>query len=58
MNFEVNGRPYFLTFDTNEAEWCLFTPTGEGIESMEIYNDGALLTGPVLLAPKGPQMAN
>jgi hypothetical protein len=51
MNFEVNGIPYFLTFDTSEAQWCLLTPSRAGIESVEIHNDGTLLTGPVLLTP-------
>ena len=44
MNFEVNGIPYFLTFDTNEAQWCLLTPSRSGVESVEIHNDGARLT--------------
>jgi hypothetical protein len=49
MNFEVNGIPYFLTFDTSEAQWFLLTPSSDGIESMEIHNDGTLLTGPSML---------
>ncbi len=51
MNFEVNGIPYFLTFDTSEAQWCLLTPSRGGVESVEIHNDGTLLTGPLLLSP-------
>ena len=51
MNFEVNGIPYFLTFDTNEAQWFLLTPSRDGVESVEIHNDGTLLTGPVSIAP-------
>jgi hypothetical protein len=47
MNFEVNGIPYFLTFDSSEAQWCLLTPSRAGVESMEIHNDGTLLTGPI-----------
>ena len=42
MNFEVNGIPYFLTFDADAAEWCLLTPSRDGVEAMEIYDDGAL----------------
>ena len=42
MNFEVNGIPYFLTFDADAAQWCLLTPSHDGIASMEIYNDGPL----------------
>lgn len=48
MNFEVNGIPYFLTFDTSEAQWFLLTPSRTGIESVDIYDDGTLLTGPVM----------
>ncbi len=44
MNFEVNGISYFLTFDSNEAQWCLLTPSRDGIESVEIHDDGAPLT--------------
>jgi hypothetical protein len=51
MNFEVNGIPYFLTFDTGEAQWFLLTPSHAGIESVEIHHDGTLLTGPTILLP-------
>lgn len=44
MNFEVNGIPYFLTFDASEAQWCLLTPSRNGVEAMEIYDDGPLAT--------------
>jgi hypothetical protein len=47
MNFEVNGISYFLTFDTSEAQWCLLTPSRSGIESVDIYDDGTLLTASV-----------
>jgi hypothetical protein len=52
MNFEVNGIPYFLTFDANEAQWYLLTPSANGVESVEIHNDGTLLTGPVVHSPQ------
>lgn len=48
MNFEVNGVSYFLTFDTDKAQWFLFTPSSNGIESMKIHNDD--MTAPVPLA--------
>ena len=50
MNFEVNGIPYFLTFDTNEEQWFLLTPSNTGVESVEIHNDGTLVTAPILLS--------
>ena len=46
MDFEVNGIPYFLTFDTSEAQWFLLTPSRAGVESVEIHNDGTLMTSP------------
>jgi hypothetical protein len=51
MDFEVNGIPYFLTFDTSEAQWFLLTPCSTGVESVEIHNDGTLMTSPILLSP-------
>jgi hypothetical protein len=51
MNFEVNGIPYFLTFDTNAEQWYLLTTSRTGIESVEIHNDGTLMTAPILLSP-------
>jgi hypothetical protein len=48
MNFEVNGIPYFLTFDAGAAQWFLLTPSGDGVETVEIHNDGTLLTAPVV----------
>ena len=51
MNFEVNGISYFLTFDTHEEQWCLLTPSHNGIDSVEIHNDGTLLTAPVPHSP-------
>jgi hypothetical protein len=47
MNFEVNGISYFLTLDTNEAQWCLLTPSRGGIDSVEIHDDGAPLMAAV-----------
>ena len=53
MNFEVNGIPYFLTFDSSEAQWCLLTPSRSGIESVEIHDDGTLLAAKVPHSPHG-----
>ena len=51
MNFQVNGIPYFLTFDTKEAQWFLLTPSSDGIDSVEIHDDGTLLTARVPHSP-------
>ena len=53
MNFEVNGIPYFLTFDSREEQWCLLTPARGGVEFVEIHNDGALVTAPLQLSMPG-----
>jgi hypothetical protein len=45
MNFEVNGIPYMLTYDAGEEQWQLLTASGNGIEAVEIYDDGAPLGG-------------
>ena len=42
MNFEVNGIPYFLTFDDQQAQWFLLTPSDEGLASVEIHGDEPL----------------
>jgi hypothetical protein len=51
MNFQVNGIPYFLTFDTGASQWFLLTPSADGIESVEIHSDGTLMTGPASHSP-------
>jgi hypothetical protein len=51
MNFQVNGIPYFLTFDSGVAQWFLLTPSATGIESVEIHSDGTLMTGPASHSP-------
>jgi hypothetical protein len=51
MNFEVNGIPYLLTFDRQQEQWFLLTPSSGGVDSVEIHNDGKLLTN--ILASHG-----
>jgi len=51
MNFQVNGIPYFLTFDTGASQWFLLPPSADGIESVEINSDGTLMTGPASHSP-------
>ncbi len=41
MNFEVNGRQYFLNFNPSEGEWSLLTPTFNGVQEIEVENDRA-----------------
>jgi hypothetical protein len=58
MNFEVNGIPYLLTFDAQAAQWCLLTPSREGIEALEIHDDGGLLTTAVPAPGGGRRTVN
>jgi hypothetical protein len=59
MNFEVNGIPYLLTFDPREAQWCLLTSSGNGIEALEIHDDdGGVLSAAVPVPGGGLQHTN
>ncbi len=40
MQFEVNGRSYFLAFVEDERRWYLFSPgSGEGLQRIPVYVD-------------------
>ncbi len=41
MQFEVNGRNYFLHFSDEEKQWVLFRPVGDDVEQLEIEDDTA-----------------
>ena len=55
MQFEVNGKQYFLGFVTEEGRWFLFTPTPRGIRKMQVVDDSAPFMGPVLPADESEQ---
>jgi|GraSoiStandDraft_30_1057271.scaffolds.fasta_scaffold2449692_2 hypothetical protein len=42
MQFEVNGRQYFLNFIPSEGRWFLFTPSAQGFRRVPIVEDDAL----------------
>ena len=49
MQFEVNGRQYFLSFTAAEGEWLLLTPTAKGFRRLAIVQDDAVpFSGSVL----------
>ena len=42
MQFQVNGREYFLAFVEDERRWYLFSPSGtEGLQRIPVYVDAA-----------------
>ncbi len=42
MQFEVNGRQYFLNFSSSEGQWFLFTPEARGFRRVPIVDDDAM----------------
>ncbi len=47
MNFEVNGKSYFLTVLEESGDLALFEPVRGGVERVRIAND----TGPMVVVP-------
>jgi len=41
MHFDVNGTIYFLNFNPSEERWMLLTPSADGVESVQVFDDGA-----------------
>ncbi len=41
MQFQVNGKDYFLAFVESERRWYLFAPTPQGVERIPVYHDAA-----------------
>jgi hypothetical protein len=39
MQFQVNGKDYFLAFVEDEARWYIFAPTAQAIERIPVYVD-------------------
>ena len=39
MQFQVNGKEYFLAFVEDERRWYLFEPTASAIERIPVYVD-------------------
>jgi len=43
MQFEINGKQYFLSFVEQQGRWLLFTPARDGFESIPVIDDDAVL---------------
>jgi hypothetical protein len=42
MQFQVNGREYFLAFVEDERRWYLFSPSNtQGLQRIPVYVDAA-----------------
>jgi hypothetical protein len=39
LQFEINGRDYFLNFSDDELRWYVFAPTATGLNRIPVYVD-------------------
>jgi hypothetical protein len=39
LQFEVNGKQYFLAFVEDERRWYVFSPTPQGMHRIPVYVD-------------------
>ena len=39
LQFEVNGKQYFLAFVEEERRWYIFSPSQQGIQRWPVYVD-------------------
>jgi hypothetical protein len=42
MQFQVNGKDYFLAFVEDEGRWYIFAPTAQAIERIPVYVDAGI----------------
>jgi hypothetical protein len=42
MQFQVNGKDYFLAFVEDESRWYIFAPTAQAIERIPVYVDAGI----------------
>jgi hypothetical protein len=54
VQFEVNGKTYFLAFVESERSWYVFEPTPAGINRIPVYVD-APAAAKVVLADENKQ---
>jgi hypothetical protein len=43
LQFEVNGKQYFLAFVEDERRWYVFSPTPQGMHRIPVYVDAPTL---------------
>jgi hypothetical protein len=39
LQFQVNGKDYFLAFVEDEKRWYVFAPTPQGVQRIPVYVD-------------------
>jgi hypothetical protein len=42
MQFQVNGKDYFLAFVEDEGRWYVFAPTARTIDRIPVYVDAGI----------------
>ena len=45
LQFEVNGKQYFLAFVEDERRWYVFSPTPQGMHRIPVYIDAPVAGG-------------
>ena len=52
MQFAVNGKEYFLSFEPEEGQWFVITPTAQGFYRAPVVHDDELpVSNPVVVNP-------
>ena len=49
MQFQANGKDYFLAFVENEKRWYVFSPTPQGVQRIPVYVDAVKYEKPGIL---------
>ncbi len=49
MQFQVNGKDYFLAFVEGERRWYVLAPTRQGVYRIPVYVDAAKYERPGIL---------
>ena len=57
LQFEVNGKQYFLAFVEEERRWYIFSPSQQGIQRWPVYVD-APATGKIALGEPKATISN
>jgi hypothetical protein len=57
LQFEVEGKSYFLTFVEDERRWYVFAPSPEGLHRIPVYVD-APVWGSVSISEKNRSAVN
>jgi hypothetical protein len=52
LEFEVNGKQYFLAFVEEERRWYVFSPSQQGIRRWPVYVDAPAADKVAVVEPK------